>query len=77
MLRKKRKVILQIFFRKYRSNIEPVEETVEKREIDIMSRINFLIFLSVPVSSQSPYPTGDPGFEGHGLLLIEKFIVKL
>jgi len=35
-----------VFFRKDRANIEPVEEIVEKREIDIMSRINFLSLTS-------------------------------
>jgi len=29
-----------VFLKKERSNIESVEETVEKREIDILSRIN-------------------------------------
>jgi|GEM_PF-6914070 len=36
-----------VFFRKDRSNIEPVEETVEKREIDIMSRIRDAVHLII------------------------------
>ena len=39
-----------VFFRKDRSNIEPVEETVEKREIDIMSRIRVRKSLSQKLS---------------------------
>ena len=38
------------FFRKDRSNIEPVEETIEKREIDIMSRITSLMIRILALS---------------------------
>ena len=40
-----------VFFRKDRSNIEPVEETIEKREIDIMSRINSIVQLRFDVTT--------------------------
>ena len=42
-----------VFFRKDMSNIEPVEEPVEKREIDIMSRINLMVFIYFTKSKKS------------------------